>query len=136
MESSKHRSLSKGSKKEFLTWETYFLYLHLLENKIRESTFKVDYVYGIPRGGIIPAVILSHEFNVELLLNNSKFKKGDKLLIIDDICDTGKTLKPYTLLNRKMVKTAVILKHKNSTIIPDYYIKENDNWIVFPYEKE
>jgi hypothetical protein len=56
------------------------------------------------------------------------------LLIVDDICDTGETLKSYTPY--EYILTATI-HHKQSAIVkPDFYyslIPEN-RWIVYPWE--
>ena len=43
---------------------------------------------GLPRGGIIPAVLISHEIGVCLLY----LHPGKNTLVVDDINDTGETL--------------------------------------------
>ena len=51
------------------------------------KTFKLEGIYGIPRGGLCLAVALSHKLNVKLV---TKPKKNS--LIVDDVFETGLTL--------------------------------------------
>ena len=47
----------------------------------------IDSVMGLPRGGLIPAVMISHELGIPLVINPTK-----NTLVVDDINDTGHTL--------------------------------------------
>ena len=69
----------------------------------------------------------------------------DGLLIVDDVFDTGNSIKAILeTLQSKMrrnlqkdirVATAWYKPTKNVTdIVPDYYIHETDQWLVFPHE--
>jgi hypothetical protein len=69
----------------------------------------------------------------------------DELLIVDDVFDSGNSIKAIIrTLKRKMrrnlpgdirVATPWYKPKKNVTnIIPDYYIHETDQWLVFPHE--
>ena len=72
---------------------------HILKN---ESSF--DVVVGISRGGLVPAVMISHRLNLPLLtmsvtlrdnlarVQSLKIKKGERALVVDDINDSGHTL--------------------------------------------
>jgi uncharacterized protein len=71
----------------------------------------------------------------------------DGLLIVDDVFDSGKSVKAViAALKEKMrrnlpkdirVATAWYKPNKNETdIIPDYYIHETDQWLVFPHEMD
>lgn len=143
---SRKRSLSKGPEKYYPCWLEYVGSIQELAGLIKKSKIKFDFIYGIPRGGLIPAVILSHELNIPLLSELIPFYYDNKkVLMVDDIADNGKTLKSYKESMKpkwsdgrkaKFIKTAVIYKHKNSTFKPDFFVSENENWIVFPYEKD
>jgi len=73
-------------------------------------------------------------------------KKEDKVLIVDDLADTGLTLREIkqmdTIINwerqdKKDCWVYATLYYKpKTTIQPDYSVKEfdNDEWIVFPWE--
>ena len=145
MLTSKERSLSKNidSVRLILKWDEYLNDINQLVYKIKESNIKFDIVYGIPRGGLILATILSHQLNIELIdysLLNTLYVQNKILLLIDDLVDSGNTLTKYSNLYQvKMcndVKTATLYKHKKSLVIPNFYIKENESWIVFPYESD
>ena len=69
----------------------------------------------------------------------------DKVLIIDDVFETGNSLVAIIQrldekLGKSMPKdvrlaTVYFKPEKNqTTITPDYYVHENDEWIVFPHE--
>jgi hypoxanthine phosphoribosyltransferase len=71
----------------------------------------------------------------------------DGLLIVDDVFDTGSSIKAIiealrTKMRRNLpddirVATAWFKPKYNLTdIIPDYYIHETDQWLVFPHELE
>ena len=94
---------------------------------------KYKYVYGIPRGGLIVAVYLSHYCKLELLCNPFYVGKPNSL-VVDDIADTGKTLASYPY---SAYDTATIHYKPRSIIKPTYFVEEikNDDWIVYPYEK-
>ena len=92
-------------------------------------------VYGVPRGGIILAVLISHGLDVPML-----FSPAAGCLIVDDICDTGETLVHYYKNSSAMEKpkyhiTTMIYK-ENSLVKPEYYWdKKYDSWVVFPWEE-
>jgi hypothetical protein len=70
---------------------------------------------------------------------------SDGLLIVDDVFDSGNSIKAILqTLKRKMrrnlpkdirIATPWYKPNKNVTkIVPDYYIHETDQWLVFPHE--
>ena len=116
------------------------------------------HVVGISRGGLVPATIISYELELPLTTihvssyegkerkgiigNMSKLfdlPKNSKLLIVDDICDSGETTKWVTkqlIADEIEHETACIFIKKQhrgkirfyGTVVPD------DKWIVFPWE--
>jgi len=60
------------------------------------------------------------------------------VLLLDEVVDTGKTLmlayNHVKAMKPREVKTAVVYKKPWSLMKPDYYVREVDKWIVFPYE--
>ncbi len=115
-------------KRIYYDWNQIIKFLDKLAKLIEKDVSQFDGIYGIPRGGLPPAVILSHKLNLPLLLSPTK-----KSLIIDDISDTGKTL-----INYKPNKIATIFNTKWTKAKPDYFVawkKSKDSWIVFPWEE-
>ena len=113
-----------------LTWQDIDELVDKLHKEIIKSGIKVEKIYGIPRGGLIPAVLLSHKMNIPL--TNYMYSKN--VLIIDDICDSGQTLEEVLTDN----PTAVLhYKPHTSIFKPTLYSEEfkNDDWIVYPWER-
>ena len=63
---------------------------------------------------------------------------GEKILLFDDVADTGHSLKfaKEVLIERgaKEVRTATIFYKPHSIVKPDYFASETTSWIVFQYE--
>lgn len=117
-----------------LTWENVREYLDQIERLYGGSG--LSGVYGIPRGGIVLAVMISHRLNIPLLMS-----PAPGCLIIDDICDSGESLLHYAKNSSAVEKPKYIIStmmcKRNDLVIPDsYWGVKTDEWIVFPWEKE
>tara|TARA_R100000951_G_scaffold88755_1_gene76860 strand:+ start:1741 stop:2127 length:387 start_codon:yes stop_codon:yes gene_type:complete len=113
-------------KKRYISWEEVEILVNILHDNILESDEDFDTVMGLPRGGLIPAVMLSHKLGLP-------YKLDGNALVIDDICDSGKTLKTI------QSPTAVLhYKPHTSIIEPTFYACkfESDDWIVYPWENK
>ena len=87
----------------------------------------IDSVMGLPRGGLIPAVLISHELNLPFVLH-----PGKNTLVVDDINDTG-----HTLSKAPGAYWAVLHNKPTSKFKDCIYAKEvGDQWIVYPWERE
>lgn len=85
-------------------------------------------VWGLARGGLPIAVCLSHALGVPLALTpNNK-----RILIVDDVADTGRTLQKFS---EKNYFIATIFYHRQSKFVPNVWLREKkDKYIVFPWE--
>jgi hypoxanthine phosphoribosyltransferase len=119
--------------KVYITWGQVNKLLDKIHKQIGSN---INYVAGIPRGGTILAILYSHRYEIEYMENPSNHYPS--LLILDDIADTGKTLKEWK--DRINVPYYATLHYKKSSIIePDYYGKKlikEDKWIVYPWERK
>ena len=102
---------------------------------LKERNINIKAVYGIPKGGLIPAVLLANRIGCKLYLDYKKMIKDNPIkccLVIDDISDSGKTLKN---LNTKCYTCTMYIKEK-TCYIPDFYfnIAKESDWLVFPWE--
>lgn len=109
---------------------TYSKFVDACKLIARDMKFmNIKSLYGIPRGGLIPAVYISHLTGLPIVDK----PKDATTLLIDDIADSGKTLKKYK--EYANAKTATIYYHKQSIVKPDIWIYEKkDDWILFPWE--
>ena len=119
----------KIENKIYLSWDDISQLVEKLCEKIITEQPNIDSVFGLKRGGLIPAVMVSHKLGLpwsDVMLPNT--------LVIDDICDTGITLK-----NTIGVYSAV-LHHKphTSCYTPNIYaqIHEGNEWIIYPWERK
>jgi hypoxanthine phosphoribosyltransferase len=128
-----------GVKKVYVEWEDLERDIDKIVSQVKE----VDYVVGIPRGGLIIAVMVSHRLGIKHMTVDHLEKLEEfnldidkkRILIVDDISDSGQTLKRY----KKEGYTTATLDVRNSTVtVPDFYSNwiENADWIVYPWERK
>ena len=127
--------------KSYVDWSKIDSLVFQLLYRIRTSELKFKNIYGLPRGGLIPSVMLSHRLNIPLV----KGDIGPDTLIVDDICDSGETLDKFVKKHQTLysfpfnLKTAVLhYKPHTSCFEPTFYSKKwsKDIWLVYPWEKE
>ena len=127
--------------------------LNSLVKQIQKKNVKYDLVLGVERGGLIPAVHLSHRLQIPLktLSWSSQLKDGSmltwfilrnkKILLVDDIVDSGKTF--LEIFGKYWDMDTAVLIYNNineSKIKPDYYgrminRKDTPEWFDFWWEK-
>jgi hypoxanthine phosphoribosyltransferase len=133
------------SKKEklFLSWGDVDNLIEDLCQKIEltRPPHIIEYITGLPRGGLIPAVMVSHKMGIPFIevetLDPITWwkKKNYSILVVDDICDSGKTLQYF----HPYYTTATLhYKPEVSSITPHIYCESvtKDEWIVYPWERE
>jgi hypoxanthine phosphoribosyltransferase len=145
---------------EILSWESVARDAKKLARIIQRSGYCPEIIVAIARGGLVPARILSDYLHLKELaaikvehwgitatpgkeavikypLNTDI--KGKKVLLVDDITDTGDTLRvsvPYLMtFNPKEMRTATLLHKATSEIVPDYFVRKIGKWrwIIFPW---
>ncbi|MGC8997848.1 MAG: phosphoribosyltransferase [Candidatus Bathyarchaeia archaeon] len=144
---------------EVPTWNQIYKMLMQIAGKIRKDNFKPDVIVGVSRGGWPPARVLSDllenpnlaNVKVEFYVGVAETKgeptltqpvsvnvAGKRVLVVDEVADTGKSLQLIKQHLQKEgaaeVKIATIYLKPWSIIKPDYYAKETSRWIVFPWE--
>ena len=144
---------------EVPTWDQIYEMLLNLVEKIRKNGFKPDIIVGVSRGGWPPARVLSDlmsnpnlaNVRAEFYLGVAETKEepvltqpvsmkvaGKKVLVVDEVADTGKSLKlvkeHIIEQDATEVKIATVYYKPWSIVKPDYYERETSCWIVFPWE--
>ena len=122
--------------KVFISWKEYEEHIDSIVNWVKSSRLKIGAVYGLPRGGLPIAVSLSHRLHLPLLMNyfDRKIVTDDFILVVDDIADTGHTLKDFENSHNVI---CTFHYHKQSIIEPEYWVTEKgDDWIVYPWERD
>jgi hypoxanthine phosphoribosyltransferase len=126
--------------KAFLSWDDIEKQVDKLAEQINRMDKKPFYIYGVPRGGAIPAVWLSHKTGINYYqLNSSQISKTADLshiLIVDDICDSGETIKK---LKENFPKCQIATLYYKETAIdkPDIYGEISTyDWLYFPWENQ
>lgn len=119
--------------KKYITWNDVDKFVETISTKYKN---KINGVYGLPRGGLTLAVMISYVMGIPMLASPCK-----GCLIVDDICDSGESLLHYVNnssnpdeAHQYEIVTMVYKKNKLN-VVPDYYeIEKLDDWIVFPWE--
>lgn len=117
-----------------------------------------DVIIGLARGGLVPAVRVSHildDLPMVSVAYSSKRGRGDNrnhnndlpilnnrehILIIDDIVDSGETMyevEEFYRERRHTVVTAALYYKEGAAFKPDIHWQtttEDSPWIIFPFE--
>jgi len=153
--------LSLNIEFEVPSWDEIYDMLLRLAERIRGDKFHPDVIVGVSRGGWPPARVMSDllgnpelaNVRVEFYVGVAETKgepvitqplsvpvEGRRVLIMDDVADTGKSLRLVRDHVEKNgaaeIKLATIYYKPWSEIKPDYYVRETEAWIVFPWERK
>jgi hypoxanthine phosphoribosyltransferase len=145
--------------REVLTWQRFDEGVRSLAATIKADGFRPDIVLPVARGGLVLAGALSYALNIKNVhVINVMFYTGvderlaapvvlppvpnavdladAKVLIVDDVADTGETLK----LVRKFCagrgaqdRCAVLYRKPRSVVTCEYVWSHTDLWIDFPW---
>lgn len=136
--------------------------VHALAGQIAQADWRPSFLIGIGRGGLVPAVFLSHaaglptlsvdyssqvpDFAAEPLLKLARrTRQGERLLFVDDINDTGRTIVHLREVLADAgavaanVRFATLIDNIRSSARVDYAARVIDravtkDWFVFPWE--
>ncbi|MCI7551774.1 MAG: phosphoribosyltransferase [Actinomycetaceae bacterium] len=157
--------------RETLTWQGFGDAARAIAQQVYESGWMPDLVVAIARGGLLPAGAISYALGVKAIgtmnvefytgisetleapvlippLMETEALRGKKVLVIDDVADSGKTLKLVMELIQEQgiaqggdgeavrveeARSATIYHKSRSIMVPDYVWKHTDKWIDFPW---
>ncbi len=98
---------------------------------IESGKRKYKNVYGIPRGGCVPAVMMARSLDLPLV---NEPTSPEETLIVDDVVDSGATLEEY--VKGGYDTFCLVYKSKTSSNKPTYHIMDSQDWIVFDWESK
>lgn len=148
--------------RENLTYERFGGAVRELAQAVADDGYEPDVVLSIARGGVFVAGGLAYALDCKNIhLVNVEFYTGvgttlampvmlapvpnvvdfsnKKILIADDVADTGRTLKlvhDFCLDHVAEVRSAVIYEKTQSLVKCEYVWKRTDEWINFPWSVE
>lgn len=116
--------------------------------------YQPEVVLGVAKAGVIPGVVVASilqcdfasmvvtrtEANTDpvLVVGPPASIRGRRVLIVDETCDTGSTMRlalsEVNALNPSEVRTAV--SFKTGPFAPDYHAFETDAFIILPWDRE
>jgi hypoxanthine phosphoribosyltransferase len=148
--------------RERMTWEDMGTASRTLAQAVHDDGYGPDIILAIARGGLLIAATLGYALEVKnTFAMNVEFYTGvdsrlpvpmilppvpelvelgeKRLLIADDVADTGATLalvKEFCTGKVGEVRTAVIYEKPRSIVKCDYVWRRTDRWIDFPWSSE
>jgi uncharacterized protein len=148
--------------REVMTWDLFGSASRELAVQVAESGFQPDILLGIARGGLIPAGALAYALDCKNLFTISvEFYTGvdqrldvpvvlppfldahdlddARVLIVDDVADTGKTLElvhHFCAGHVAEARTAVLYQKPRSIIQSSFAWRHTDRWINFPWSSD
>lgn len=157
-----HADSSDLQQKEILTWEGFGVASRELAQTIADDGYEPEIIIAVARGGLVAAGALSYALGVKLsdainvefytdvhttlpdpillepMLDVASIS-GRKLLVVDDVADSGRTMKLVLEILREQgaeVRSAVLYEKSVSVVKPDYTWRHTDEWIVFPWSDQ
>ncbi len=140
-----------------MKYPTYQEIQKLIDEKYKlddNTNNDIDFIVGISRGGLIPAAMIATNINKPLVtayidkednvyFDKPEWIKDKNVLLVDDICRSGKTLKKIrTLLNEttevKKIKMQVLFITGDSLISDievECFEKSLNEEIIFPWDR-
>lgn len=145
-----------------ITHDAFVADVQAVADKLAADDWTPDYIVGIGRGGLVPAVYLSHKADIAMLsIDHSskvpgfaeellgkvaaKSAAGVRQLFVDDINDSGGTIEHVRRLLGEQggdpgnLRFAVLLNNSRSRASVDYWGSMIDRdtdkrWFIFPWE--
>lgn len=154
--------MAPATEREELDWARYGTAIRELATLVADDGYRPEMILAIARGGLFAAGSLGYALSVKnIYVMNIEYYTGvderlpvpvmlppyvdfvdlenAKVLIADDVADTGHTLKVvHDLCLEKVaeVRSAVLYEKSHSLVKCEYVWKRTDQWINFPWSTE
>lgn len=147
---------------EVLTWSGFGEASRELAALVAESGYQPGIILGIARGGLIPAATIAYALDVKnVFMMSVEFYAGvderldfpvmlppllsavdiagARVLVVDDVADTGGTLKlvnDFCSEHVNEVRCAVLYEKPRSVVKCEYVWRRTDRWVTFPWSSQ
>ena len=146
----------------YVPYEIFLGDLEAIARQLEGDSWKPDFLVGVGRGGLVPAAYLSHRLSLTMLSVDhssgdaafadellaklaAKSREGSRILIVDDINDSGSTLAYLREVlvshgcSEPHIRVAVLVNNRISRARVEYAGSHIDRgvdkrWYVFPWE--
>ena len=146
----------------YISHERFLDEVETVARLLEDDGWSPDFLVGIGRGGLVPACYLSHRTGLPLLTVDhstgdhgfgaelleklaAKIRAGARILIVDDINDSGTTINHLRAAieakvgHPERLRVAVLVHNSRSKARAEYHGSEIDRdrdkrWYVFPWE--
>ncbi|HET9847579.1 MAG TPA: phosphoribosyltransferase, partial [Candidatus Dormibacteraeota bacterium] len=148
--------------KEVLTWSAFGDASRELAELVVDSGYQPGIILGIARGGLIPAAAMAYALEVKnVFMMSVEFYTGEderldlpvmlppllnavdiagaRVLVVDDVADTGGTLKlvkDFCAEHVAGVRCAVLYEKSRSVVKCEYVWRRTDRWVNFPWSSQ
>jgi len=148
--------------REVLTWETFGTASRELAQQVADDGFQPTLIVTVARGGLLPAGALGYALDVKNVVTvNVEFYTGvderlempvmlppvpaavdltgAQALIVDDVADTGETLRlvrDFCADHVAEARCAVLYEKPRSLVRCEYVWRRTDRWINFPWSTQ
>ena len=148
----------------YISYENVLGDVDAVARNLAAASWTPDFLVGLGRGGLVPAAFLSHRLDIPMLSIDvssgdagfsdelmvklaGKTIEGRRILIIDDINDSGNTIVTFRGAlaahgcDSDCVRVAVLVSNLRSRAAVDYWSRTIDRaldkrWFVFPWEAQ
>lgn len=143
--------------REVLTWELFGTAVREVAQQVADDGFEPEVVLAIARGGLVPGGALAYALGTKnTAVMNVEFYTGvdqrlpvpvvlppvlqavdiagSRVLVVDDVADTGRTLQmvlDFCAGHVAEVRSAVIYEKPRSVVRCEYVWRRTDRWIDF-----
>jgi uncharacterized protein len=155
-------SMNANPELYYVPYEAFLSDLESIGRQLDVDSWKPDFLVGVGRGGLVPAAYLSHRTGITMLSVDhssgdaafadelleklaAKSREGSKILIVDDINDSGSTISYLRDVlashgcRQEHIRIAVLVNNQSSKAQVEYAGTNMDRsadkrWFVFPWE--
>lgn len=146
--------------REVLAWSLFGDAARALAQQVVDSGWQPDVVVAVARGGLLPAGAIAYALGVKVMgainvefppgtphaqsepvllppLIDGHALAGRRILVVDDVADSGRTLETVmdavVEIGGTEVRSAVVYVNPSSVVQPDYAWRHSARWITFPW---